>query len=212
MTAYRRLRRPGGTYFFTVALADRRASYLTDRIDTLRAVYAETLRKRPVRTDAIVILPDHLHAIWTLPAGESDFSTRWRLIKSRFVRASGLIGPRSASKRGKAERGVWQRRFWEHAIRDQADMNLHLRYCRLNPVKHGLVSRAADWPWSSLHRDIARGLVDPEIAGEVPEGEFGEVGGRWVRAPILRFADAAPARQASQGALGAVLEPARRRY
>jgi len=174
MTAYRRFRRFGGTYFFTLVLADRRAPHLIDRIDTLRAAYAETLRDRPVRTDAIVILPDHLHAIWTLPDGDSDFSTRWRLIKSRFVRQTGLFGPRSASKRKKAERGLWQRRFWEHTIRDQADMALHLRYCWLNPVKHGLVTRAVDWPWSSLHRDIRRGLVDPDIAGPVPDGDFGE--------------------------------------
>ena len=174
MTAYRRFRRSGGTYFFTVTLADRGATCLTDHIDALRHAYLETMRERPARTDAIVVLPDHLHAIWTLPEGDSDFSTRWRLIKSRFVRETGLAWRRSPSKRDKAERGVWQRRFWEHAIRDARDMNLHLRYCWLNPVKHGLVARAVDWPWSSVHRDVRRCLVDPESVGEIPDGSFGE--------------------------------------
>ena len=174
MTAYRRLRCPGGSYFFTLALADRGAAHLTRHISDLRCAYAQTLADHPVRTDAIVVLPDHLHAVWTLPPGDSDFSTRWRLIKSRFARRTGLFGPRSASKRAKAERGVWQRRFWEHAIRDEADMTLHLRYCWLNPVKHGLADRAAQWPWSSIHRDIKRGYVDPEIAGFAPDGTFGE--------------------------------------
>ncbi len=171
MTAYRRFRRSGGTYFFTVTLADRGATFLTEHIDVLRQAYTETMRERPARTDAIVVLPDHLHAIWTLPEGDNDFSTRWRLIKSRFVRETGL---RSRSKRDKAQRGVWQRRFWEHAIRDDEDMTLHLRYCWLNPVKHGLVTRAVDWPWSSVHRDIRRGVVGPGMVGEIPDGAFGE--------------------------------------
>ncbi|MEL7116985.1 MAG: transposase [Pseudomonadota bacterium] len=174
MTAYRRLRRPGGTFFFTVNLAKRGSTHLYDHVDILREAYALTLRERPVRTDAIVVLPDHLHAIWTLPPGDSDYSTRWRLIKTRFSRATGLDGPKSASKARKLERGLWQRRFWEHAIRDQADMKRHLYYCWLNQVKHGLVSRAADWPLSSIHREIRAGLVDPDILGDMPEGEFGE--------------------------------------
>jgi putative transposase len=174
MTAYRRLFVPGGTYFFTLALAGRGRATLTGAVEDLRAAYAATLRDRPVRTEAIVVLPDHLHAIWTLPEGESDFSTRWRLIKSRFTRRLDRTGPRSASKQAKRERGIWQRRFWEHAIRDEADLALHLRYCRLDPVRHGLVERAVDWPWTSLHRDIRAGLATPDIAGSCPEGEFGE--------------------------------------
>jgi putative transposase len=106
-----------------------------------------------------------LHAIWTLPAGDADFSTRWRLIKSRFSRAVGRKQPRTASQVTKKEHGLWQRRFWEHYIRDDADFAAHLAYCWGNPVKHALVTRAVDWPYSSLHRDIKRGLAGGEWAG-----------------------------------------------
>jgi putative transposase len=109
-----------------------------------------------------VVLPDHLHAVWTLPEADSDFSTRWRLIKSRFSRALGATGHRSASMLAKNERGIWQRRFWEHHIRDEADFAAHVRYCWGNPVKHGLVERAVDWPYSSIHRDIRAGRVAAE--------------------------------------------------
>lgn len=162
MTAYRRLYMPGGTYFFTLCLEDGNNTALVTHIDALRAAYAATLRDRPFRTDAIVILPDHLHAIWTLPPGDSDFSTRWRLIKTRFSKATGLRGPQTASRRAKGERGLWQRRFWEHHIRDDADLAWHLRYCWQDPVRHGLVERARDWTYASLHRDIRLGRTDAE--------------------------------------------------
>lgn len=162
MTRYRRYRRQGGTYFFTVNLSDRSASHLTDHIGALRQALAVTRAERWMQIDAIVILPDHLHAIWTLPAGDADFSTRWRLIKSRFSRAVGLKQPRNASQASKNEHGLWQRRFWEHCIRDEADYAAHLAYCWGNPVKHGLVTRAVDWPYSSLHRDIRNGLAGEE--------------------------------------------------
>lgn len=162
MTEYRRFYRKGGTYFFTVALADRRASSLTEHIDLLRTAFAATMIDQRFRCEAAVVLPDHLHAVWTLPEGDADFSTRWRLIKSRFSRALGTTGDRSLSMIAKSERGIWQRRFWEHAIRDEADFAAHVRYCWINPVKHGLVERAVDWPFSSIHREIAAGRVDPE--------------------------------------------------
>jgi len=162
MTHYRRYRREGGTYFFTVNLANRSASHLTDHIDVLRNALATTRADRWMQIDAMVVLPDHLHAIWTLPAGDADFSTRWRLIKSRFSRAVGLKQPRTASQVTKKEHGLWQRRFWENYIRDDADFAAHLAYCWGNPVKYGLVTRAVDWPYSSLHRDIKRGLVGGE--------------------------------------------------
>ena len=162
MTDYRRFYRKGGTYFFTVALADRQASSLTANIDLLRTAFAATMIERRFRFDAVVVLPDHLHAVWTLPDGDADFSTRWRLIKGRFSRALGTLGERSPSMIAKVERGIWQRRFWEHAIRDEADFAAHVRYCWINPVKHGLVERAVDWPFSSIHREIAAGRVDPE--------------------------------------------------
>ena len=124
MPTYRRLHLPGTSYFFTVNLADRRASLLTDRIADLRRAYAETVASAPVICDAMVVLPDHLHAIWTL--------------------------------------------------RDARDYRMHVRYCWGNPVKHGLVARAAEWPFSSIHRDIRAGRVDAGWAGELPEGMFGE--------------------------------------
>lgn len=172
MTNYRRMRTQGASYFFTVVLADRTAGTLIERIDCLRDAFRQTRRERPFAIDAVVVLPDHLHAIWTLPPGDADFSTRWRLIKSRFSRATGGFAPRSASKRAKAERGIWQRRFWEHCIRDETDLDRHLRHCWGNPVWHGLVERAADWPFSSIHRDIRAGHVDAHWAGAWPDGGF----------------------------------------
>ena len=179
MPDYRRVRVPGATYFFTVTLADRSSSLLTDRIDDLRAAFAETRATRPFRIDAAVILPDHLHMIWTLPEGDADFSVRWGAIKSRFTRAvKRRVGfnptLRTASKVAKGDAGLWQRRFWEHMIRDETDLERHLRYCWANPVRHGLVARPADWPHSSIHRDIRLGRVEPEWSAEVPDGPYGE--------------------------------------
>jgi putative transposase len=165
MPNFRRLHVPGGTYFFTVTLAARGSSLLTERIDDLRAAYAEVAALHPFSTDAIVVLPDHLHAVWTLPEGDADFSTRWKKIKTRFSWAMqhGGLSPTlrpAPSKRAKGEAGFWQRRFWEHAIRDQSDFDAHVRYCLENPVKHGFVKRPEDWPYSSIHRDIRAGRFD----------------------------------------------------
>ena len=151
MTNYRRIHFKGGSYFFTVALERRGSSLLVDFVDDLRAAYAATWQSHPWRCDAFVVMPDHLHAVWTLPEGDADYSTRWRLIKARFSRAVGLYGQRSRSKREKRERGIWQRRFWEHTIRDQDDFDAHIRYCWGNPVKHGLCDAPTDWPYSSIH-------------------------------------------------------------
>lgn len=166
MSNYRRFRSEGAIYFFTVALADRGRSTLTDNIDMLRHVYALTARERPFVTDAIVVLPDHVHCIWTLPKADGDFSTRWGAIKSRFTRAIKCrVGfhptNRSQSKIAKGDAGIWQRRFWEHCIRDEADYREHMRYCWSNPVKHGLVEKPEDWPYSSIHRDIESGIYNP---------------------------------------------------
>lgn len=174
MTNYRRTRRQGGCFFFTVALSDRTAATLTDRIDDLRAAFNDTRREHPFHTDAFVVLPDHLHAVWTLPEGDADFSTRWRLIKSRFSRSVGRKSPRSASKIAKGESGIWQRRFWEHCIRNDADYRTHIEYCWGNPVKHGLVQHPADWKYSSIHRDIRAGIVPPEWSATKTDGNFGE--------------------------------------
>ncbi|MDJ0824838.1 MAG: transposase [Rhodobacter sp.] len=181
MPNYRRAYVAGASYFFTVTLADRTSGLLVDRISELRRAYADTVRTMPMRCDAMVVLPDHMHAVWTLPAGDDAFSERWRKIKHRFSRAiGGAVGRtahptlRSASKVAKRECGIWQRRFWEHVIRDEADFRMHVAYCWGNPVKHGYVARAVDWPYSSIHRDIRLGRVGPEWAGEVPDGDFGE--------------------------------------
>ncbi|MGR3503628.1 REP-associated tyrosine transposase [Pseudaestuariivita sp.] len=153
MTSYRRRFVPGGTYFFTVALAERGSGALVAHIDALRVAWAQTVTERPFHTDAICVLPDHLHAIWTLPEGDADFSTRWRLIKSRMSRAVAAPCARHRSGRLKQERAFWQRRFWEHVIRDGEDLARHRRYIWQNPVRHGLVRDVWDWPHSSIHRD-----------------------------------------------------------
>lgn len=174
MPNYHRVRVPGATFFFTVVLAERGSSLLTEQITDLRRAYLATIATMPVRCDAIVVLPDHMHAVWTLPAGDSGYSERWRKIKYRFSRAVGCKLPRSASKIAKRETGIWQRRFWEHTIRNAQDYRRHVGYCWDNPVRHGLVSRAADWPFSSIHRDIRAGRVTPEWRGELVTGAFGE--------------------------------------
>ncbi|MEX0365024.1 MAG: transposase [Ruegeria sp.] len=181
MTNYRRVRIPGAKYFFTVSLADRSSDLLTREVARLREAYAVTQQERPFWCDAFVVLPDHLHAVWTLPPGDTDFSTRWGAIKSRFtrgVKASGAMGwnpiLRSGSKVVKGDAGIWQRRFWEHCIRDESDYRNHMAYCLGNPVKHGLVDRPSEWPYSSIHRDIRAGRVDPEWGGAATEGLFGE--------------------------------------
>ena len=164
MPDYRRSHIPGATYFFTVNLAKRGTTTLTDNIDTMRFAFGKTVSEHPLHVDAIVVLPDHIHSVWTLPDGDSDFSIRWRKIKARFSHLIDENAPRSRSKIAKLERGIWQRRFWEHRIRDAHDYQMHVRYCWLNPVKHGFVERASEWPYSSIHRDIERGIVDRDVA------------------------------------------------
>lgn len=173
MSRYRRFHTAGARYFFSVNLARRGSDILIANAGHLRAAFAGVLADQPVRIDALVVLPDHLHTIWTLPDGDMDFSTRWKRIKSGFTRATGLSAPRSMSKALKGEKGVWQRRFWEHRIRDAPDFRAHLYYCWSDPVRHGLVERAQDWPCSSIHRDIRLGRV-PERWQAPSSGEFGE--------------------------------------
>ena len=156
MPTYQRPKINGATIFFTVALSNRGSDLLVREVETLRTAVAKTRAERPFTIDAFVVLPDHLHCIWTLPEGDSDYATRWRLIKARFSRAVPM-GYRRTSHDLRRERGIWQRRFWEHHIRDAEDHAIHLRYCWMNPVKHGLVSEPDEWPFSSIHRDKARG-------------------------------------------------------
>jgi putative transposase len=145
MTAYRRNLVAGGAYFFTLNLADRRSSLLTDNIGLLRAAFRHPRRRHPFAIDSIVILPDHLHALWTLPAGDRDFSTRWRLIKSHFSRGLPVTKHVSASRSHKRERGIWQRRFWEHTIRDDDDFARHVDYIYFR-------SNTAMWSESKIGR------------------------------------------------------------
>ncbi|MCX7560423.1 transposase [Sulfitobacter sp. F26204] len=152
MSRYRRMYVPGGTYFFTVNLAQRGGDLLLREIELLRLSYASVAAEHPIQCDAMVILPDHLHAVWTLPGGDADFSVRWKKIKATFSKHCGAVNDVSSSKARKGERGIWQRRFWEHYIRDEEDFAAHVNYCHWNPVKHGFVERADDWPYSTVHR------------------------------------------------------------
>ncbi|MEP1765644.1 MAG: transposase [Sulfitobacter sp.] len=154
MSRYRRMYVPGGTYFFTVNLAVRGSKVLTREIDLLRSAYSIVTKEHPITCEAMVILPDHLHAVWTLPKGDADFSIRWKKLKACFSRHSAHEGYASPSKQRKGERGIWQRRFWEHCIRDEADFNAHVDYCHWNPVKHGFVERPQDWAFSTVHRRV----------------------------------------------------------
>jgi putative transposase len=176
MTAYRRSFIPGGCFFFTVNLADRRLRLLTENIEALRSAFREIRRRHPFAIDAMVVLPDHLHAVWTLPEGDRDFSTRWRLIKSTFSRNLGAGEPISASRAAKRERGIWQRRYWEHTIRDEDDFGRHIDYVHINPVKHGLVERVRDWQYSSFHRMVQLGIYPEDWGGDAAKlsGDFGE--------------------------------------
>jgi putative transposase len=175
MPNYRRAFVPGGCWFFTANLLDRRSGLLIKEIEALREATRRTRERYPFRIDAFVVLPDHVHAIWTLPSDDADFSTRWRLIKIQFSKSIPKIERLSEVRRERGERGIWQRRFWEHLIRDEEDYRRHVEYCYINPVKHGLVSRVRDWPFSSFHRDVAAGLFPEDWAGDFDTaGEFGE--------------------------------------
>ncbi len=199
MPNYIRPKIPGSTVFFTVCLADRQSDLLVAQIDILREAVRVTRDRRPFAIDAWVVMPDHMHAVWTLPEGDTNYSDRWGAIKARFSKfvrmqaaqdtvgckptlpgapkrsgaggseiADRMVGfqptevarlqaRRSPSKVSKKEAGIWQRRFWDHHIRNAADYEAHVKYCLLNPVKHGLVERPEDWPFSSIHRDMRMG-------------------------------------------------------
>jgi putative transposase len=171
MPQYRRLYIPGGTYFYTVVTFNRKPIFLEPKTRALlKAAWLDTKRRFPFQTEAYCLFPDHLHCIWTLPEGDADYSTRWKEIKRLFsmeyLKIAGPGGFRNTSRRKHIEAAIWQRRFWEHSIRDQEDFNNHVAYIHFNPVKHGLVKQVIDWPWSSFHRYVEMGLLDPDW-GEV---------------------------------------------
>ncbi len=166
MPDYRRNRVPGGTYFFTVTLHDRRAALLVNRIDALRNAVRQVHARAPFHIDAWVVLPDHMHCVWTLPAGDANYPARWRAIKIAFSKSLPAIEARSPVMRARGERGIWQRRYWEHTIRDDRDYAMHVDYTHFNPVRHGYVQHPADWPFSSFRRCVAAGLYPQDWRGD----------------------------------------------
>ena len=155
MSKYRRIFVPGGTYFFTVNLAERGSNLLVREIGLLRSAYVSVVADHPIICEAMVVLPDHIHAVWTLPTADADFSVRWKKIKATFSRHCPQMVDVSPSKKRKGARGIWQRRFWEHCIRDDADLAAHVEYCHWNPVKHGLkilVSVVRFRPWAPFYK------------------------------------------------------------
>mgnify|MGYP003415005535 FL=1 len=163
MSDYTRAHIAGGTYFFTLVTFDRRP-ILTSPLARarLRKALRETRAQQPFQLDAICLLPDHLHCIWRIQEADTDYASRWREIKKAVSRQ---IAPGSDAL---GERRVWQRRYWEHLIRDEDDWRRHVAYIHYNPVKHGLVARAADWPWSSFSRFVARGWHEPSWGDSEP--------------------------------------------
>ena len=177
MRTYTRFHLPGAIYFFTVNLAERHNNpLLTTHIENLRTAFRTVKQSHPFDIEAMVVLPDHLHCLWRLPPDDFNYSTRWRLIKAHFSRQLPQGEAISPSRTRKGERGIWQRRYWEHAIRNERDLHNHLDYLHYNPVKHGHVSRVADWPHSSFHRYVKEGFYPTDWAGsvEVRELDLGE--------------------------------------
>jgi len=159
MPDYLRYRVPGGTYFFTITLLERGGDLLVRHIDVLREAVRRTRAERPFHIDAWVVMPDHIHCVLTLPPSDAAFSNRIKAIKIRFSRGVPRTERRSEVRVAKGERGIWQRRFWEHAVRDDRDYSHCMDYVHFNPVKHGLVANVADWPHSTFHRCVAGGCI-----------------------------------------------------
>ena len=150
---------PGASYFFTVNLADRQSDLLQKRMDDLRLITNKIKHSHPFVIEAMVVLPEHIHAIWRLPEGDADYPMRWSLIKSGFSRKIEKTEHIRLSRENKRERGIWQRRYWEHQIKDDGDFERHVDYIHYNPVKHGYVKRAIDWPFSTIHNYVQKGIL-----------------------------------------------------
>ena len=176
MSEYRRYFVQGGSYFFTINLLERRNNrMLVTHIDALREAVRKTKQERPFRIDGWVVLPEHMHLMMTLPPDDADFSNRIKAIKIRFNHAVPATERRSDVRAANGERGIWQRRFWEHAIRGERDFEKHLDYLHFNPVKHGQVARVQDWPYSTFHRWVERGVYSTDWAGgDIRDFDFGE--------------------------------------
>ena len=176
MARYRRPKRCGATVFFTVCLAGRGQSLLVDEITRMRAAVRTVWMRHPFVIDAWVVLPDHMHAIWTLPDGDRAYGQRWGAIKAGFSRGLPKRDDRP-SLRARGESGLWQRRFWEHHIRDADDLAVHKLYCWLDPVRHGLVARPDDWRYSSYHRDRVLAEATGALDAGLPRFPTGEPAG-----------------------------------
>lgn len=159
MPNYRRPWVPGCTYFFTVNLMERHRALLIEHVDELGVAFRTVRLARPFEIVALVVLPEHLHCIWCLPASDDDNALRWSHIKSEFSRQLPRGEWCSPSRVARRERGIWQRRYWERLLRDERDLRTHVDYVHYNPVKHGLVERVADWPYSTFHRYVRDGLM-----------------------------------------------------
>ena len=166
MPDYRRNRIPGGTYFFTVNLLQRNSQLLVEHIESLREAIRMVRKNKPFHIDCWVVLPEHMHCIWTLPVGDADYASRWKAIKTAFSKTIPKTEHLSAVRLAKGERGIWQRRYWEHTIKNDADYAAHMHYVHINPLKHGLVKRVADWPYSSFHHWVKMGVYAEDWAGD----------------------------------------------
>lgn len=181
MSKYRRYFIPGGSFFFTVVTEERAPLFEREGARALLgSVMRECRRRFPFRSVALVLLPDHLHALWSLPPTDDDYSLRWNWIKGQFTRSwvasNGKEQRRNAARQRERRRGVWQRRFWEHLIRDEADLEAHFDYIHFNPVKHGYVSSPRDWPWPSFHKYVASGHYPADWAKGPPDELPGNAG------------------------------------
>jgi len=174
MPRYRRASVPGGTYFFTLVTHGRKRILAADiGRSCLRRAFDETREQLPFEIVALCLLPDHLHCVWRLPSDDTDFSKRWARIKSLFSRyhrrESNIASSACPSRRRRREVQTWQRRFWEHLIRDEEDLRRHVDYIHYNPVKHGLVRNVRDWQWSTFHRYVRDGAYDVDWGGGVAD-------------------------------------------
>jgi putative transposase len=169
---YRRVTVAGASYFFTVVTYRRQPLFAEPQaVELLRAAIQRVQERRPFVLEAQVILPDHLHALWTLPEDDFDFATRWRLIKEAFTRAYApghRLPSRDAGRAARGERTVWQRRYWDHLVRSDRDFSAHVEYIHFNPVRHGLVSAPRDWPHSTFLAWVARGSYDLTWGSQQP--------------------------------------------
>jgi putative transposase len=175
MPDYRRNWVAGGCYFFTVNLAWRNGNtLLVDRIDDLRLAVRRVKQRYPFTINGWVVLPEHMHFVITLPDGDHDYPTRIRLMKSAFSKKINPTERVSASRLAQGERGIWQRRYWEHTIADELDYQRHMDYLHYNPVKHGYVKQVRDWPHSTFHYLVGQGVYPPDWAGNDISLEAGE--------------------------------------